>query len=437
MQPLSYVYRPAPAALPRAHPSTAIAVVLAAFTLSVFVSTALTNILAGLICIAAIIRWVSDKPWHLLRHPLIIACLAFVGWAVLREVAADASPRQILATVDKLRVLLFVPLWAPLFVFERHSHVAIRCVMGALSAYAILALALLLFTGHVPYISLHPFLHQELGGPQAWQLIVAKLISKSAEIASPIYVAAVFGALQHALDHPKWRRWLLAFAVLLTAALLLASERRQTQMGFALCLLVFAWVNRHHLSRRALAGMAIGLALAAPVVSMTPAASGLQRVADATVKFLSAPAPRIKAVEITTSEGQRLRLWDNALPAIQQHPIVGTAMSRYDDRYLATASETLHVATQTANPHNEYLYFWGSLGLIGLLLYLAIPWVGWAAASGDPFRQRVLLYYLVAMFNAMAVNSLVIDMVAAHAHALVFLALALPFSRPVITGART
>jgi O-antigen ligase len=430
MQPLSYVYRPPSDALTPAHTRTVVVILLAAFTASVFVSTALTNILAGLVCIAAIIRWVGDRPWHLLRHPLIVACLVFVGWALLREVAAGASARQILATADNLRVLLFVALWAPLFTSQRHSGVVIRTVMVVLAVYATLALGLLVFTGRVPYISAHPLLHLELGGPQAWQLVVSTLVSKSAEIASPIYLAALFGTLQHAVDDPKRRRWLLAFALLLTAALLLASVRRQTQVGFALCLLVFAWVNRHQVSRRAVAVFALGLALAAPVVGMTPAAGGLQRIVDATARFLNAPAPgRVDAVALSTSEGQRLRLWGNALPIVQQHPIAGTALSRYEDHYLDTIADDLHSVTGTANPHNEYLYIWGGLGLIGLLLYLAIPWAAWRAASPDAFRQRVLLFYLVGMFNAMAVNSLVIDMVAAHAHALVLLALVLPPAR--------
>jgi O-antigen ligase len=437
MHPLSYVYRPSSGAVSPTSTGTAVSILLAAFTVSVFVSTALTNILAGLVCIAAIIRWATDRPWHLLRHPLILACLAVVGWALVREVAAGASPREMLATADHLRVLLFVPLWAPLFVSQRHADAVIGTACAMVAVYAAGALGLLAFTGQVPYSSVTGGLAETVGGPQALQVTIDTLVKRSPDIAGPAFLAIIFGALQHALDREAWRRWLLAFVLLATAALFLATVRRQTQLGFVLCLLAFAWFNRHQISRRAWAVLALGAALAVPVVGMMPSGSGLKRVADAARTILDAPAPsRTHALDVATSEGQRVRLWAAALPAIKDYPVIGTAVSRYADHYFASGEETLQGMPETANPHNEFLYFWGALGLVGLLLYLATPLAAWHAVAGDPFRRRILVFYTLAMFNAMMVNSLVIDMIAAHAHVLVFLALVMPMAQHG-TGNRT
>ncbi|MEJ7929959.1 O-antigen ligase family protein [Ramlibacter sp. AN1015] len=397
-----------------------VAALLAAFTVAVFWSTALTNILAAAISILAIIRWVQYRPAFLLRHPLNLACLGFLGWVVLRDVAAGAALQEIASSINHLRVIGFVVLWSPLFLLERNAGVVAGALVCSLAAYACAALALLAWYGQLPYPS-SPF---DASLPRGLHEAVHALRTRAPDITGPIMLAAIFGALQWALDHPARRRQLVAFAALATAALFLASLRRSSHLGFILCALVFLLINRHRLSAGRARMALVAAAVAFPVLMWGPAGDGLQRAAHGGLEFLHA-TPEVR-MQRSTSESERLQFWSVASGIVREHPVFGSSMARYFDEHIAMAKSLPDEFPRHGNPHNEYLYVLGAVGPLGLLLFLAIPLAAWRATARHPERRKLLALYLAAALPNMLVNSFTIDMIPGHFHALALLAIVFP-----------
>lgn len=376
--------------------------------------------MAAAISFLAIYHWFRWRPFALLRHPISLAVFAFITWAFVRELADGQPIGRAASVVDQFRTFGFILLWAPLLHPPLHRRVVIYVIGAGLVLFSVIALSALAVTGNPFHV--HNFDPTSMG-PALLQPAYALFVKRSADLGGPILVAAVFGAAQMAWDVPR-RRWLLsALAMLGALALLYAIGRRTSHVAFAMCALLIVLMNIRRpaavaVSLVGVAMVVIGLLAASPVAN-----TGLRQVV-AEAQAYQATTPEQRA-QLFTSTGLRLQYWSVAARVAMESPLVGSGLASFPDQYQAQATALSGDAQRQTNPHNEYLYIFCTLGVIGLLLYLGLQ----AAVLHNAMRLRndtqrkVLCLYMTAALTSLLFNSMVVDMIPGHFHALAVLSL--------------
>lgn len=113
---------------------------------------------------------------------------------------------------------------------------------------------------------------------------------------------------------------------------------------------------------------------------------------------------------------QRLNIWNSSLAMIRDHPLVGVgpdnfvhyyAPTRKQDRWQHECAAGVGYMQPGAgdepclsHPHNEFLDFWLSTGILGLLAFLWLELVFWVRAAGIWRRSRDVL--TLGVMGAMA-----------------------------------
>ncbi|MEK7545396.1 MAG: riboflavin kinase [Patescibacteria group bacterium] len=111
-----------------------------------------------------------------------------------------------------------------------------------------------------------------------------------------------------------------------------------------------------------------------------------------------------------SSSAVRLQVWTVAGDFIAQHPILGIGLGTFQNLYEKNAPAILGVAPYEASmlhPHNVFLMFWISTGLLGLLSFLWLIWCFFAAFFRLPSENRLFGMILFALMTAIPVHGLV------------------------------
>ena len=420
---------PATDGLERGHPATA--ALLALFTLAIFLSTAATNVLAGVVCGTSLFYWYRFRPLWLLRHPVSIAVASFYAWLLLRELP-DGGLEGIAHAADQFRILAFVVLWLPLFVAARHRRAVLAAAGGSILLFMVMALVGRVILGHLFYPTMIHKLTFEL--PAGIHQFVLHFFMRAPDFAGPILVGFTFAAFELAwLD--RRRRWCyLAFGIAATAVVFLATARRTSQVGWVLCGLLYLLLHLKLLPlRQRLVLAAVTIATVVGLLATPTMQDSFGRIVSDVKEFNALPASERGNVQ--TSGTLRLRFWTVALGVVEQSPWTGTSESAYRRHYVAqdNAMGGSSQQQQHGHPHNEYLHVLGALGIVGLALYVALHVAAMRSGKAQPSRaqRHILGYYLLAALSSAFVNSLAIDMVPGHFHALALLGLAFfPWDAP-------
>lgn len=422
---------------PSGHP--AVAALLGVLTASVFLSTALVNVAAAALSILALYQWFRWRPFVLLRHPLSLCCIAFLAWAMVRELIDGRSIGHSAKVIDAFRTFGFILLWAPLMRPAMHRRAVIHVIAAGLVLFSLTAVVTLATTGK-PFYLLRIDPH-ELGLPHWLEIAYAYLLKRGPDLGGPILVAGVFGAVQLAWDgDPRRRGWLLALAALGAIALLFATGRRTSHFGFALCALLIVLWNIRRLTAVAAVSLVATLVLVIGLLAASPVANdGLRKIVAEAQAFQA--TPKEQRAQLISSTGERLQFWAVSARVAMESPLIGIGVTAFPDHYSAQAA-TLGGDTpgqRRTNPHNELLYMFCTLGAIGLALYLAVHLAVLRNASllRNGTQRKVLYLYMAALLSSLPFNSMMVDMIPGHFYALAVLALGwFEWDRPELAGAR-
>jgi len=180
-----------------------------------------------------------------------------------------------------------------------------------------------------------------------------------------------------------WLGRCLPFA--LAFALAPLDLRRRVAAGVALVIMLVAVVLTQ--SAGALfVGVPVGLATVVLFVFGRRAALPLAGVAGITALAIPVLArfPRFERL-LDPTEGTnfiRLRVWESALTAIQDHPLTGLGLDQflyyYRGRYIMPDA---WLEPDLSHPHNVLLDFWLRLGLLGVFLFVALALLCWRALT--------------------------------------------------------
>jgi O-antigen ligase len=104
--------------------------------------------------------------------------------------------------------------------------------------------------------------------------------------------------------------------------------------------------------------------------------------------------------DLTSSSGLRMEWMVNSLQIIRENPLIGTGTGSFKAVYSRFVAHTQ--MTVTDNPHNEYLMTAVQFGLAGVLLLLAFFWMQWRHAGSfqDPVQGRAARGLVLLMMTA-------------------------------------
>ena len=122
-------------------------------------------------------------------------------------------------------------------------------------------------------------------------------------------------------------------------------------------------------------------------------------------------SPQIKAGFTNSSNVQkRMAFWENTMEMISEHPVSGVGAGNWKLLFPKYGLENVDFSvgqgiTHIQRPHNDFLWIWAEMGILGLVLYLALFAFGFRQILQNLSRlegknQRIL--NLAAFFGLMA-----------------------------------
>lgn len=373
------------------------------------VSTAASNILAGLLLAAWLVRADFRADWReLTGNPVAVAALGLFALFVL-GLAWSEDPEQGLAVVRKEWKLLLLPV----FLFCARREHAGRYV----DAY-LLSMALCVVLSFAVWFELvPPFNRATVADPVPFGTHVVY----NPLLAVAIYLLALRLVFERGA-RPLRRAADAAALVAMTFNMFVTGGRAGQVMFFAALALVClqaAWPRRGEGNRRAAfaAAGAGAVLLTALVFSVAWFAGGtfrerVQAVAEDVGRYGADPASPV---------GERLAYWSAGMEVFLAHPLIGAGTGDLPAELDRVLDERGVEVRRRPNPHSMYVMVMGQLGVAGLaaLLWLFYAQLRTAMAGAGPVAWRMAGAGLPPLF---ALVCLAESYLAVHATALLFAA---------------
>ncbi|MEO8159504.1 MAG: O-antigen ligase family protein [Betaproteobacteria bacterium] len=372
---------------------------IALIGLSIPISTALDNILLGVVLLGFLFAGhYKDRLKALRANPAVVALLGFFVLIAAATLYGDTPGATRLKYLSKYSDLALIILLLPFFVSEVTRRRAL--VAFGVAMVVTLVVSLLLSTGLLPPLS---WLRGIPGNAVVFKLQITHNLLMA-------FVAFLFATAALAQASMWKRRGLFALAFLAIVDVLFLVHGRTGQV--ALLVLMVYFFARHFGWRGLVAGVLSGAM--AVVAAWYFSSIFREHLVLTTAQFENSK------VEATADEadsiGLRMEWYRNTLRMIAQRPILGAGTGGFPDAYAAFVANP--EASKPTHPHNQYLMTAAEMGLVGLAALLAV-FVGlWRSAVRipDPVRRDLARGLLVTFAVGCLFNSLLID----HTEALFF-----------------
>lgn len=374
-----------------------VALATAAWTIALIgfslpISTALDNILLGIVLIAFLLAGqFRERLRSLPRNPAVIALVglfALIAGATLYGDAPGATRHKYLS---KYSDLMLVILLMPLFV---HACTRRRALMAFGAAMVVtLLLSLLLSMGLLPPMQ---WLHGDPGNAVVFKLQITHSLLMA--FAAFLFAIAAVG------ETVNWKRqalYALAFLAFVDVFFLVHGRTGQV----ALLLLTVYFFARHFGWRGFVAGV-----LAASVAVI--AAWYFSSIFRDHVVLTAAEYGHSKvesAADSASSVGLRMEWYRNTLRMIAQRPVFGAGTGGFPDAYAAFVTDP--AAQKPTHPHNQFLLTAAEMGIVGLAALLAVFIWLWRSAVRIPdllrrelARGLVLTFVIGCLFNSLLID---------------------------------
>jgi O-antigen ligase len=357
------------------------------------ISTALDNVLAGLILLGWLVSAGYRAKWSVIRTSWTsLAAIAIVVLAAIGLTYTPAPPGEALHFFGKHLVLLLIPILLSLAWTERERDLAMKAFAVAMLVVLVLSYGLALGiapSGPGPVIK---------GLPS--NAYVFKLqITQNFLMAFAVFL---YGACAYAATRPVVRA---GWAIASLAAVVNVAFMVQGRTGYVV-LLVLALVVLAH--RHGWRGAATAVIAGAVLVAGAYTTSHAFRMR---VDQVGTEWAKWRAGEKRISGGvfDRLTFYANTVRVIEAHPAIGVGTGGFAEAYRKEIAGSDQLITQ--NPHSQYLLSTAEQGVPGLVLLLALFYGVWRdSGRRRDARDRVVLRALLAAYVvASLVNSMLID----------------------------
>ena len=366
------------------------AITLIGFSLPI--STALDNILLGIVLIAFLLAGhFRERLQSLARNPAVIALVGMIALIAGATLYGDAPEASRLKYLSKYSDLLLVVVLMPLFVCERTRRHALIAFGAAMMVT--LLLSLLLSVGVLPPMR---WLRGDPGNAVVFKLQITHNLLMA--FAAFLFATVAVG------ERVKWkRRALYGLAFLALVDVFFLVHGRTGQVAF-LALMVY-FFTRHFGWRGLVAGVLTG---AMAVI----AAWYFSSIFRDHVVLTTAEYERSKvesAADSASSVGLRMEWYRNTLGVIAQRPLFGAGTGGFPDAYAAFVTDP--AAQKPTHPHNQFLMTAAEMGLVGLCALLSLFIWLWRSAAripdvlrGELARGLILTFVVGCLFNSLLID---------------------------------
>jgi O-antigen ligase len=357
---------------------------------SIPISTALDNMLAGLLLLLWLVSGTLGASLRSIRaNPVALAALALFALSLLGLLWNVGPPGDGWTMVRKYSNLLLIPILVTVMTDAQDRRRAWLAFCAALvitliGSYAI-KLGLLPTGGSIitakpndPTVFKYRISHNLL------MAFACLLFAEMARITS---------------GRGRWVWALLALAAVVNVMLMVKGRT-----GYVILAgLVLLWIAAN-LRWKGFVGAIVLVAVGFGVLYQ--ASASFHARMDQT---LSEAAQWQPDVATGTSVGQRLEFYHNTLEIVKQHWLLGVGTGGFATAYEAQVAGTKMEPTH--NPHNLYLLVLVQFGLLGIVALAVLLVTAWRCASRLPSRMDATLAYGVIITLALGglFNSLIID----------------------------
>ena len=376
----------------RQHAETGARWAAVALGITIPVSTAMDNVLAGLV----IAFWAAGGAYTrffdtVRRNAVVVPVLLVVGLYGVGALYSVGSVQEIWGSLSKGAVLLLIPVMIPMF---RDSAVREHAITGFLLVSAVIvALSFGIWTGHWEDGKLFK------GNPLD-PVVFKYHITQNVLMA---FAAFLFALRARDAETLKTRAFMAAGFVLAAFNVVVMVPGRTGQLVLIVLTVyaLFCWTRR---GGRVAGAVAIVAVLAAGFLMPS---SALYRGAAKVIQEYREWTPG--EAKITESIKQRLDFYRTSLEIVKDSPVYGVGTGGFARAYAAKVMTPDSIRTD--NPHNEYLMVASQFGLVGLGVWLFLFWRQWSAAARLPLpRERMMARGLViAILTASLVSSTLMD----------------------------
>lgn len=317
------------------------------------------------------------------------AALLLYGLLLAGTLYGNPDPGDAVRALVKYLNLLFIPLFSLLLRPMRLRQIALRGF--AISLSLVLLLSYLVAAGV-------PFPGGLVKGDTANPVVFKQYLTHGILLA---FGAFLFAERALAAPAPGQRAsWAIA-ALLAAVNVMLMIESRTGHVVLVVLALYFGF---GWLRWRGLAIAAAAMALMVTALIYVPG-TFQERYGFATGNHASSQAGKWAR----DSNKQRLDFYRASVALIRDHPLFGTGTGSFPRAYAEKTRGT--EATQTRNPHNEYLHITVQLGVVGLAALLWLFAQQWreSARLASPFECRLARGLLLTIAVGCLFNSLLYD----------------------------
>lgn len=322
--------------------------------LAIPTSTAAQNIstLALLLC------WLGIGPLRaqlsaVLRLPLVRACLAFYLLLMVGTLWAEVDWSARLQMLNRMRAYLLAPVFVACLM---HHKARAGLIMGFCAGVALsVAVSMGLAATGLAIMEATPGNYPSFRTHTEHNLFIAWMVVA-------LLSALLWGQIQE-------RRLRMAAIVLIALLLFDAFFLVRGRTAQVLLLLMIALVLLRRWGLRAALPMLLGTAILLPALYLTSPV-----IRNGVTQALSNLEDLSQGQHGENSLGLRVEFAQNTLKIIEEAPILGHGTGSFRANYqsLTGFTKAANGPHASHNPHNDYLWLWSEVGLLGPLGLLAV-----------------------------------------------------------------
>ena len=376
----------------------------------------LSKLRAVIFCFVAVsvgmpIAWISLAKFLLVVVGLLFLAANFFGQRTDIVLTKSLAVRMILVTVIAFFASLFwsqTSLDIALTAFVKHSKlISIVLLISLIRTKKEARLGIKFFVAGQSFLLLSSYL-LAVGIKVPWTTDpVGANVVFSTYLDQSIMMAATAAVFWHLRSD---KIFYLPLSVLLSAAavvnaLVLLDGRTGYVIAIAMLSLAAMWLmpKRYRLP----------VLLITPIIALAAVYFGSSNTQQRIAAIVHETKAFSQQVETETSSGWRLNAWRRSIQAIQDGPWYGHGVGSWSvtvKQFEGEKAVQVFGASNTSNPHQEYLLWGVELGPLGsVLLATLLLAIAWDARHFNPPIQRALLSMLIAMSIACLFNSSLYD----------------------------
>jgi len=332
-------------------------------------SPPVTNIAEGFLYLLVILSArVRRLVFAAVRQPMVAACLLFAACLIVATTYGPAPRAEAISMLTGWRRMLLLPIAVGLFNETAWKTRTLWILISVLDLAALVSYGLL--ATHLQISHLGP------------AISIRNYVTQGMVFSVGVFSAAMMLKQPNNLSSAQ-KRFLFFSILLLASNALGVMSGRSAYMVMAVCGVAYALSFVHRQQRlgvKHIAAVLLPIAVVCVAVFTFP-------VARDRIEMGLHEAEHYQTADNLTSVGIRIIFLKNTLQMVRVHPILGVGTGGFRAAYARQISgATGWEATETTDPHNQFLKILAEQGIFGLAIFLGFICSAFWQRASEPFR---------------------------------------------------